>query len=263
MGDWAEWFRTQGSYGVKLAMMGDYAGGLAAIQRARAWAQERNAFTEAVQSSFYLNAAYIQGGDLARALAASRQVTELAERFGDRLYIYVGSFHQSWATSRAGQYDAAAAHAAKAEAMVQELGRPLVHADLLAAVSVETAYGAGRLQEAIDLAERAVGIAQERGAIFAEGLARRAWGQALAALVPPQWDEADAQLAHSLRLLEAGQARLEAARTHEAWGTVCRDRGDLAAARTHWERAAAQWERSGLSHELARTQALIESLASE
>ena len=85
----------------------------------------------------------------------------------------------------------------------------------------------------------------------------------MAALDPPQWDEAEAQLAHSLRLLEEGQSWLEAARTHVAWGAVCRDRGDLAAARAHWEQAAAQWERSELGHELVRTRALMESLASE
>ena len=78
----------------------------------------------------------------------------------------------------------------------------------------------------------------------------------------PQWDEAEARLAHSLRLLEEGHSRLEAARTRVAWGTVSRDRGDLAAARAHWEQAATQWERSGLTHELARIRALIESLAS-
>lgn len=44
-----------------------------------------------------------------------------------------------------------------------------------------------------------------------------------------QWDEADAQLAHSLRLLTEGHSRLEAARTRVAWGTVSRGRGDLAA----------------------------------
>jgi len=33
----------------------------------------------------------------------------------------------------------------------------------------------------------------------------------------PQWDEAEAQLAHSLRLLEEGHSRLEAARTRVAW----------------------------------------------
>ena len=78
----------------------------------------------------------------------------------------------------------------------------------------------------------------------------------MAALVHPQWDEAEAQLAESLRLLEAGQSQLEAARTQVAWGTLCRDRGDLAAARAHWERAAAQWEASGLTHELERTREL-------
>jgi tetratricopeptide (TPR) repeat protein len=259
-GNESEWFRAQGYYGVVLAFMGDYTGGLAAIQRARAWAQERNALTEIVQSSFFLNAAHILAGDLPRALKASRQVAELAERFGDRVYIYVGSFHQSWAASRAGQYDVAAAHAARAQAMERELGKRLIHAVDLAAVRAEIAFGAGCVQEAIVLAEKAVGIAQEIGCIFAEGLARRAWGQALAALVPRQWDEADTQLAESLRLLEWGLCRLEAARTHVAWGTVFRDRGDLAAARVHWEQASAQWETSGLSHELERTGALIDSL---
>ena len=72
--------------------------------------------------------------------------------------------------------------------------------------------------------------------------------------------EAEAQLAQSLRLLESGPARLEAARTPLAWGTVRRDRGGLVAARAHWERAAAQWETSGLTHELERTRALMEHL---
>jgi hypothetical protein len=94
-------------------------------------------------------------------------------------------------------------------------------------------------------------------------MARRAWGQALAVLaqlVPAEgegkeWDEAEAQLAESLRLFESGEARLEAARTHVAWGDACRERGDLTAAQTHWEQAAAQWEASGLEDELARTRA--------
>jgi hypothetical protein len=38
---------------------------------------------------------------------------------------------------------------------------------------------------------------------------------------------------------------------------------DIAGARAHWERAAAQWKRSGLPHQLARTRALIGGLASE
>lgn len=132
--------------------------------------------------------------------------------------------------------------------------RPLASAD------AETAVSAGRAQEALDLAEKAVSLAQKMESRYTEGTARRAWGLALAGLEPPKWDEAEMQLATSLGLYESGQARLEVARTHLAWGIVCRDRGDLAAAREHWEQAAAQWEASGLADELSRTLALVDSL---
>ena len=202
-------------------------------------------------------------GDPLRAIPIARQTVEAAGRSEDRFHVYMAHLWQSWAEERAGQYQAAATSAAKAQAMMRELGEPIMRTDFLAAIQAEIAVGAGCMPAAVALAERAVGIAQEMGSIFTEGMARRAWGQALAALVPPRGDEAEAQLAHSLRLLEEGQVRLEAARTHVAWGAVCRDRGHIAAAREHWERAAAQWETSGLTHELARTRALIESLAAK
>jgi len=46
-------------------------------------------------------------------------------------------------------------------------------------------------------------------------------------------------------------------------GTLVNNRYRLDAARAHWERAAAQWKGSGLTHELGRTRALLENLASE
>jgi hypothetical protein len=60
-----------------------------------------------------------------------------------------------------------------------------------------------------------------------------------------------------VRLFEAGDARLEAARTHVAWGRVAQARGDLEAAHEHFTRAAAQFEASGLEHELNTTRALL------
>jgi tetratricopeptide (TPR) repeat protein len=266
-----EWFGTLGFHGVVLANMGNCAEGLAEIQRACAWAQETNAPTEIAQSYHFLASGYILSGDRPRSIKAARQAVETAEQSGDPFYAYVGYFMQSWAALHAEQYVAGAASVAQAQALAQELGEPLIHGDWLAAVHAEIAFGAGRVQEAITLAQRAADIAQGVGSIIAEGMARRAWGQALAALTPPvlskagglQWDEAESQLAHSLRLLEDGQARLQAARTHVAWGGVCRDRGDFAGAREHWERAATQWEASGLTQELQRTRALIESLATE
>ena len=263
LGKGSEWFRALSYHGVTLATTGNYAGGLAEAQRARAWALEMNAFTDAIQSDFFLAGIYIQGGDLPRALEAARRAVETAGQSGDRLYVFIARLFQAWATCRAGQYGAAATYAAQAQTMAQELGGRLVHSGILVAVNAEIALGSGRVQEALTLAEHAVAVTQEMGNISAEGMARRAWGQALGALVPPRWDEAEAQLALSLRLLEEGQSQLRAARTHVAWGAVCRDRGDLAAARAHWEQAAAQWETSGLTHELARTRALTGSLASE
>ena len=94
----------------------------------------------------------------------------------------------------------------------------------------------------------------------AEGLARRIQGQALATLALPRWVEAEEQLKKSLRLLDSGQNRVEAAYTQLAWGRLCLDQGNPVAARAHWEQAAVQWETSGLTHELERTRSLIDDL---
>jgi tetratricopeptide (TPR) repeat protein len=259
-GNWPEWVRALAYHGGSSTTIGDPATGLPEIEYARALAQGKNARTEMGQKLLTLAYAYIQAGDPLRATTIARQTVEAAEEADDRLYVYIAYLWQSWAEVRAGQYKAAATSAAKSQAVMRELGEPITRTDYLAIVQAEIALGTGQMQEATALAERAVGIAQRMGSIFAEGLARRAWGQALAALEPPRWEEAEAQLAHSLRLLEEGQCRLEAARTQVAWGIVCRDREDLAGARAHWEQAAAQWETSGLTHELERTQALIERL---
>jgi tetratricopeptide (TPR) repeat protein len=105
----------------------------------------------------------------------------------------------------------------------------------------------GRIQEALDLAEQAMATAKEMDSLTGEALASRAWGQALAALEPPRWDEAEARFAEALRIVESIPSPPYAAHTHLVWGTVCRDRGDLAAAREHWEQAAAQWEACGIT----------------
>src|SRR5262249_7637398 len=133
----------------------------------------------------------------------------------------------------------------------------IIMADWFAAIEANIAFDAGHVAEAVTLAKAAVGLAKSVGGIFAEGLAHRTWAQALATLNPPQWDDAEAHLAESLRLLEEGDARLEAARTHVACGEICCARGNDTAAREHFEKAAAQFEASGLTEELERTRELM------
>jgi tetratricopeptide (TPR) repeat protein len=93
---------------------------------------------------------------------------------------------------------------------------------------------------------------------LAEGIARRLWGQALSSFESSRWDEAEIQFAESLKVLESGQNRLEAARTQRAWGLLCYERGDLAPAREHWQKAAALFEASSLTRELEEVRELLE-----
>ena len=149
---------------------------------------------------------------------------------------------------------------ARSQAVAEQLGGRLMFADFFLAGKAEIALGIGRIQEGLDLAEQAVNTAQAMGSPAAEAVARRAWGQVLADLRPPRWDEAQIQFAESLRLFESLPMPPEAAQTHLIWGAACRDRGDPTAAREHWETAAAQWEGCGITWELERVRALIETL---
>jgi tetratricopeptide (TPR) repeat protein len=94
-------------------------------------------------------------------------------------------------------------------------------------------------------------------------MAHRVWGQALVHLNSSHSEQADEHFAESLRLFEEGGARLEAARTHLVWGQVLQARGLPEAARAHFEKAATQFESSGLTNELERTKGLIAALPAQ
>jgi tetratricopeptide (TPR) repeat protein len=260
MGKWSEWCRAVGHRSYALSMSGDCASGVAEGQRAVARAEEISSLGEIAMSNVFLSVAYLYAGDILHAIEAGRKGVEAGEQSKERIFVCLGNAWRGWAEGRAGDFEAAAASMARSQAVLEELGGQIIGADWIATINAEIALGMGRVEEAIALAERAIGIAQKMGGIFAEGLARQVQGQALAALDPPRWGEAEAQLTEGLRLLESGQQRVEAARTHVAWGTVCRDRGDLAATREHWEQAAVQFEASDLLQELERIHALLSDL---
>jgi class 3 adenylate cyclase/tetratricopeptide (TPR) repeat protein len=260
MGNWTEWVRATSFHGVALTMIGKCDVGVTETRSALARAREMNSLTEIAMSNLHLILIYLFSGNHPLAIKAGLQTVEMAERSGDRVYTYLGLGCLGWTEGRAGHFEAAKASMARSQAAARELGRSLQLADWFAVANAEIAFGMGRIKEALALAEKAVGIAQEMSGICAEGLARRVWGQALAALTPPRWDEAEAQLTESLRVLESGQSWLAVARTHVAWGIVCRDRGDFDAAREHWEKAIAQWEKSKLPWELEKVHVLMGTL---
>jgi class 3 adenylate cyclase/tetratricopeptide (TPR) repeat protein len=257
---WSEWVVAVAHRSICLAGMGDYAAAVAEAQRALARAQEMNAPTSIGVAYGALGTVQVLGGDLAAAEETGRKIVEVASGAGDWLLVWYGNFLQSWAQSREGQFGPAAASMAQSQAAAKEFGGRVQRADWAAAVQAAIAMGAGRNEEAITAAQQSVNIGQQFGAVMGPGMARRVWGQALAAQTPPRWDEAEEQMAESLRLLESGQDRLEAARTQVAWGTVCRDRGNYAGARAHWEKSLVQWETSGIAGELANVQSLMAGL---
>jgi tetratricopeptide (TPR) repeat protein len=254
------WVQALANHGAAIAIMGDYAEGLAELQRALARAQEMGSASSICLVHFNLGMVHLFGGDPLRASEAARKAAEAAEKSGDRLFVYWGRGVQAYAEADAGQFEVAEASMARSQAVARELGGRLLFEDWFLAVRAEMALGTGRIQEALVLAERAVVIAQEMDSLAGEAIALLVWGQALASLETPRWDEAESRFAESLRLIESMPSPPQAAHTRLVWGTACRDRGNPAAAREHWERAAALWEACGITWQVETVRVLIETL---
>lgn len=251
--NWSEWIFAASFLGIALAASGQYTAGLAHGQRALARAQEMKSFAGIAVSHDCLSMISFMGGEIANMLEESRAAAAVAEQSGNRLFVYLGYGLQGWAESRLGGHEAATQSMTRSQAVGQSMGGRLLLADWLAAAHAEIVLAAGRVEEALALAEKAVNIARFAGGLFAEGLAYRVWGQALATLNPPRWNEAELRLSASLQALESCEAIPEAARTHLAWGRFCRDNNDLTAALEHFEAAAVQFETAELTRELERT----------
>jgi adenylate cyclase len=259
-GSLAEQVRALIQHGAAIAILGDYAVGVAEIQRALARAHEMGSVPLTCLAQINLAIVLILFGDPLRAMEAARKTAEAAEESGDKLFVYWGRGFLAWGEAGTGQFEAAEATMAQSQAIAQELGGQLLFEDWFLAARAEIALGMGRIQEALDLAERAVVMAQGKDGLVGEGVGLRVWGQALARLDPQRWDEAEARFARCLRLIESAPTPPQAAHTHLIWGTVCRDRGDLDAAREHWEEAAALSEACGITWKVEKARALIATL---
>ncbi len=223
-------------------------------------ARELNSLYGIAYSTLGLSRIYADAGNLACTTEISRQGIEAAEQSGDRVLVYLCYASRSYAELCALKLEAADESITKCQAILQELGGQLAGVDITASTIAEMVLCKGQVEQALSLAEQAVATAEKTGGIWAVGMARQVWGRSLAALSPPRWDEAEAQMDESLRLFELGEARLRAARARMHWGIICRDRGNADAAREHFEKAAAQWTASNIPWELERVNKLIAEL---
>ena len=187
--------------------------------------------------------------EVARAASAS------GRQAANALMTSIGLGFEGWALSLLGHHEDAEARMAEAQAEAAKIGGRLVAGDWIAAAYAELALNAGRPDEAILRVGAAIEMARAIGGIFAEGLAERVWGRALAQLGPDRREEVDQHLGTSLKLFETGECKVEMAHTHLAWGLICRDRGDSAAATDHLDKAADEFEAAGLAPHAAEARA--------
>jgi predicted ATPase len=256
-GSWSDWSFSVGSLALSQAARGEYAVGLAQAQDLLTRAEQAKDPRRIGWSQITLAQIYWESGDMARVIDASRVAIQTGEQAGDRFTVFVAAILAGWAESRLAQDAGAAAHIALAKTIAESLGGHLAMTERLAAAEAEIALNMGHIQEAVRLAEQAVAQARAVGSIYSEGMAQRVWGQAVARLEPAQSKQAEEHLMASLSAFETGEARLEAAYTHVAWGRDLRERGNNDAARVHFEQAAAQFEASALAQPLDETRSLI------
>ena len=258
-GEWREWCRVVGYIGISLVARGDYHRGVAEAQRALDRALELN--DQAIIGSNYilLCVTHVLNERMEALAAAGQEAVKEAERSGEQVILYAGLAFRGWARGRLGHHEAARSDMEQSNAVGAGLGR-LILSDWFAVGRADIALAAGRVDEALTLAEQAVNVANQIGSIFTEGFAHRVWAQALAAATPPRWDEAEAHLATSLRALESGEAHLPAAHARLLWGRLCRDRQDTAAALDLLRRAADQFTTSQLDDELSQARRLIDEI---
>jgi class 3 adenylate cyclase/tetratricopeptide (TPR) repeat protein len=259
-GEWREWCRVVGYVGISVVARGDYHRGVAEAQRALDRALEVNDQAIIGSNHILLCVTHVLNERMEALAATAQEAVKEAERSGEQVILYAGLAFRGWANGRLGQHAAARSDMEQSNTVGAGLGR-LILADWFAVARADVALAAGRIDEALTLAEEAVGVAKQVGSIFTQGLAHRVWARALAAATPPRWVEAEAHLVTSLRAFESGEAHLPAAHTRLLWGQLCRDRQDTAAALDHLQRAADQFAASQLDDELGQARRLIAEMA--
>jgi class 3 adenylate cyclase/tetratricopeptide (TPR) repeat protein len=259
-GEWREWCRVVGYLGISVVARGDYHRGVAEAQRALDRALEVNDQAIIGSNHILLCVTHVLNERMEALAAAAQEAVKAAERSGEQVILYAGLAFRGWANGRLGHHAAARSDMDQSNAVGAGLGQ-LILADWFAVARADIALAAGRIEEALTLAEQAVGVAKQVGSVFTEGLAHRVWAQALAAATPPRWEEAEAHMATSLRALESGEAHLPAAHVRLLWGQLCRDHQDTAAALNHAQRAADQFAASQLDDELRQARRFIMEIA--
>lgn len=249
--NWHEWVFCLGSLGWVKATRGLYAEGISDIRAALAKATQLNNPVDVGTSNLLLSLAALEGRDARLALTAGQEGRDILLETGNGLFACMGMAFVGLAESRLGNHEAAGEELERMWATSAQFNNMLIIGDVLTAFAAEVALNAGDLPRAIELVHQTNARADEVGALFGKGLAHRVWAHALyrgAAGSPGDgmpWPEIGEHFVTSAANLEAGDARLELAATHLAWGELLVAH-DVESACDHLTRAADGFAAAGI-----------------
>lgn len=258
--DEIERIMAHGFRGFAWLMQGNYQTAQTEITRARELANAANSLTGLALAQGASGMVYLFANDIPHAIEFAQAMMETAAKSGDRLHAYMSRGFLAWAQIRAGNLDEAETIMTETRAIADTTGGRLVFADWFIGAQAERALQMDDYAQAIDFAQLATEQANAIGGLFSAGLAHRIWAQALACQAPIDWKQIEAHLNTSLEMFQAGDAKLEIARTHRTWGQLLQARDDTFGAREHFEQALPQLELAQMKMETEETQHLIANL---
>jgi tetratricopeptide (TPR) repeat protein len=253
---WLKWVQAATGLSFALAGVGRCAEGIAVAQKCISLGQEAHHDLTIASGQGFLALVYIMIGDPSRALEAAHSCIQAAERSGELHQAIHGYLIQGSAQIRQGEHDLARASMEQAQQLAEQMGHAWTDMYLIA-LGAEIALNAGHYREAMAHAQQVFEQAQGVDNLWMQGRSQRLWAQALAAWNSSRWDAVEQHLTASLDAFELGEARIESAHTHVTWGKLLAQRGNTQAAREHWAQAAAQYESSELTEQLAEVIALL------
>jgi len=258
--NWHEWILAASVHAECLAMLGQVKSAFEEGERVLSKAEETGTLVGIAQSYLALATIAWQSQEYDKMRENANASVQTAEKQGDRFLTVAGLLLESWSEALLGNLKTAEELSSRSVSIGKTIGPRLLMDDWSAAARAEMALLDGRLDDAQTLARAAMDLAREKSSPFSEGLGERVWGRAMSQLTSPNWAEAESHLAASLQSFETVHAQLEVARTHVAWGKMLELQDNAAAAREHFDKAAAQYETSGLTKQLEETRGLIANL---
>ena len=223
-GEWSEWCRVTGFVAMALCGVGRLRESEQLLEEALLKAREIKNTTGVALVLLYRTISAVLREDWPRVVEEAEAAKAAANEARDDMLVYLGLRNLMWGLSWLRRHEAAAAVRSEAARVAPLLGRRYVLYDWFAVSESAQALSEGRPEAAIELARAAIETARESSGVFAEGLALRIWGRALAELGPGRESEADARFAESLAVHEAAGAVETAAHTRVLWAEVRRQR---------------------------------------